>query len=74
MHRILTRILAGQGEPEDLERLEQVASRVMGHTICALGDAASMPVMSFLKHFRGEFEHYVRYGRSPVAGTPERVA
>ena len=74
MHRILTRILAGQGEPEDLERLEQVASRVMGHTICALGDAASMPVMSFLKHFRGEFEHYVRHGASPVAGTPAQVA
>ena len=74
MHRILTRVLAGQGQLEDLDRLEQVASRVMGHTICALGDAASMPVMSFLKHFRGEFEHYVRYGRSPVAGTPERVA
>ncbi|MBP7712890.1 MAG: NADH-quinone oxidoreductase subunit NuoF [Gammaproteobacteria bacterium] len=74
MHRILTRVLAGQGQLEDLDRLEQVASRVMGHTICALGDAASMPVMSFLKHFRGEFEHYVRYGRSPVAGAPERVA
>ena len=74
MHRILTRVFAGQGQLEDLDRLEQVASRVMGHTICALGDAASMPVMSFLKHFRGEFEHYVRYGRSPVAGTPERVA
>jgi NADH-quinone oxidoreductase subunit F len=71
---MLTRIVEGQGRLEDLDRLDQVASKVMGHTICALGDAAAMPVTSFLKHFRPEFEHYVRHGRSLVPGAAPRAA
>ncbi len=74
LYRMLTRIVEGQGRPEDLDRLDQVASKVMGHTICALGDAAAMPVTSFLKHFRPEFEHYVRHGRSLVPGVSPRAA
>jgi NADH-quinone oxidoreductase subunit F len=68
LYRMLTRIVEGQGRPEDLGRLDDVAANIMGRTICALGDAAAMPVRSFLKHFRGEFEHYIRHGRSLVAG------
>jgi NADH-quinone oxidoreductase subunit F len=67
LYRMLTRILDGQGRPEDLERLDDVASKIEGHTICALGDAAAMPVRSFVKHFRHEFEYYIQHGRSPVA-------
>ncbi|WP_018934767.1 NADH-quinone oxidoreductase subunit NuoF [Thioalkalivibrio sp. ALJ24] len=67
LYRMLTRIVEGQGRPEDLERLDDVASKIEGHTICALGDAAAMPVRSFVKHFRHEFEHYIQHGRSPVA-------
>ena len=51
---------------EDIERLDNVASKIEGRTICALGDAAAMPVRSFVKHFRAEFEHYIQHGRSVV--------
>jgi NADH-quinone oxidoreductase subunit F len=64
---MLTRIVQGQGRPEDLEVLDNVAAHIMGHTICALGDAAAMPVRSFVKHFRHEFEHYIEHGRSIAA-------
>jgi len=68
LYRMLTRIVEGKGRMEDLAKLDDVASKIMGRTICALGDAAAMPVQSFLKHFRPEFEHYVQHGRSMVEG------
>ena len=46
----------------------------MGRTICALGDAAAMPVQSFVKHFRHEFEYYIEHGRSMVDGTSSSEA
>jgi len=67
LYRMLTRIVRGQASMEDLERLEQVARRIEGRTICALGDAAAMPVRSFLKHFRPEFEYYIEHGHSVLA-------
>lgn len=66
MYRVLTRIVEGQGRPEDLDMLDDVASKIEGRTICALGDAAAMPVRSFLKHFRHEFAHYIEYKHSVV--------
>lgn len=67
LYRVLTRIVNGQGQYADLERLDDVARRIEGRTICALGDAAAMPVRSFLRHFRPEFEHYIEHGRSMLA-------
>jgi len=61
---MLSRIVEGQGRTEDLDRLDLVASKIEGRTICALGDAAAMPVRSFLRHFRPEFAHYVEHGHS----------
>ena len=66
--RVLHRILHGQGRPEDLELLDSVAGHIGGRTICALGDAAAMPVQSFLKHYRHEFLHYIEHGRGLVEG------
>ena len=59
LYRMLTRILEGRGATEDLDRLVDVANKIEGHTICALGDAAAWPVQSFLKHFHHEFEYMV---------------
>lgn len=73
LYRMLTRITEGQGAPEDLAKLDSVASKIEGRTICALGDAAAMPVRSFIKHFRHEFEHYIEHGHSLVEG-PDRVS
>lgn len=66
LYRMLTRIVEGKGTHEDIARLDDVASKIEGRTICALGDAAAMPVRSFLKHFREEFEYYVDHKRSMV--------
>jgi NADH-quinone oxidoreductase subunit F len=74
LYRMLTRIVEGQGTPGDLERLDDVASKIEGRTICALGDAAAMPVRSFLKHFRPEFEFFIEHKRSLVDPSPAQAA
>ena len=67
LDRVLNRIIAGAGRSEDLGLLVDVANRIEGHTICALGDAAAWPVQSFLKHFLPEFQYMVEHqGRSIV--------
>ena len=69
LNRVLKRIIAGQGRNEDVQMLVDVANRIEGHTICALGDAAAWPVQSFVKHYRHEFEYMVQNGgRSLVDG------
>lgn len=67
LYRMLTRIVEGKGQKADLDRLDDVASKIEGRTICALGDAAAVPVRSFIKHFRPEFEYYIEHGRSMIA-------
>ena len=64
MHRVLDRIVAGQGSIEDLHRLKAIAGQIEGHTICAFGEAAAWPVQGFLRQFWNEFEYYVTNGRS----------
>lgn len=64
--RMVHRIEHGQGRPEDLDRLDQVAGKIMGHTICALGDAAAMPVQSFIKHYRDEFQYHIDHKKCLV--------
>ena len=59
--RIVERIETGQGRASDLDLLDNVAENIMGRTICALGDAAAMPVRAMLKHFRPEFEYHVAH-------------
>ncbi len=66
LYRMLTRIVEGKGTLADLDKLDDVASKIEGRTICALGDAAAMPVRSFLKHYRHEFEYYVEHKHSMV--------
>lgn len=61
LYRMLHRIENGQGRMEDLDVLDNVAHNIMGRTICALGDAAAMPVRSFIKHFRDEFAHHIQH-------------
>ncbi len=59
--RMVDRIENGQGKPSDLALLDNVAENIMGRTICALGDAAAMPVRGMIKHFRHEFEHHIEH-------------
>ncbi|OQX31324.1 MAG: NADH-quinone oxidoreductase subunit F [Candidatus Sedimenticola endophacoides] len=66
LYRVVSRIENGQGRPEDLELLEDVTRKIAGRTICALGDAAAMPVQGMLKHFRDEFEYHIEHKRCKV--------
>ncbi len=64
--RVVHRIEHGQGKSEDLDLLVDVANKIEGHTICALGDAAAMPVSSFIKHYRDEFQYHIDHGKCMV--------
>ncbi len=64
--RMVDRIEHGKGRPEDLALLDSVADNIKGRTICALGDAAAMPVQGMLKHFRDEFAHHIEHKRCMV--------
>lgn len=66
MNRLLRRVLDGAARREDLTLLVDVANRIEGHTICALGDAAAWPVQSFMKHFRYEFEYMIDHGGKSI--------
>jgi NADH-quinone oxidoreductase subunit F len=60
MEEVIERILHGKGREQDLNLLLEIADNINGKTLCALGDAAAGPVISFVKKFRGEFEEYIR--------------
>ena len=64
--KVMHRIEHGQGVQEDLDLLNDVAHRIGGRTICALGDAAAMPVMSFLQHYRDEFQYHIDHKKCMV--------
>ena len=66
LYRVVHRIEHGQGRMEDLGLLDSVASNIIGRTICAFGDAAALPVRSFVKCFRSEFEHHIEHKRCLV--------
>ncbi len=67
LSRIVDRVVDGHGRPTDMDLLDNVAENIQGRTICALGDAAAMPVRAMIKHFRSEFEHLVVHKTSMVA-------
>ncbi|CAN5122373.1 NADH-quinone oxidoreductase subunit NuoF [soil metagenome] len=66
LYRMVERIEHGKGRLEDLDELDRVAGNIMGRTICALGDAAALPVRGFLKHYRDEFAYHVEHGHCLV--------
>ena len=66
VYRIVKRIVDGQGRLDDLNLLKDVSQKISGRTICAIGDAAAVPVLSFIKHFEVEFEYFIRHGKSMI--------
>ncbi len=68
LDKIVHSILNGRGRLQDIDLLVKVADNMKGKTICALSDAAALPVLSFVTKFRDEFEFYVREGRSKIRG------
>lgn len=66
--KVLQRILAGEGRPEDVDNLVTIADNIIGNTICPLGDAAALPIQSYVKKFRDEFEYHVREKKCNIGG------
>jgi len=75
LYRMLCRILEGKGQKSDLDKLVDVANKIEGRTICALGDAAAWPVQSFIRHYSHEFEYMIENkGRSIVDSAEYKAA
>jgi NADH-quinone oxidoreductase subunit F len=67
LFRMVDRIAKGEGRMEDIDLLNSVSDNIQGRTICALGDAAAMPVRAMIKHFRDEFVHLIEHKTAKVA-------
>jgi NADH-quinone oxidoreductase subunit F len=59
LDRIATKILRGQATIDELDTISEIASGIMGNTICAFGDAAAMPALALVRKFRRHFEDHV---------------
>ncbi len=70
--RVVDRIEHGKGKMEDIDLLNSVSENIMGRTICALGDAAALPVRGMIKHFRDEFVHHIEH-KSCLVGPHARA-
>jgi NADH-quinone oxidoreductase subunit F len=64
--KIMERMLAGKGKPEDLKLLLDLAEQMTGKTICVLSDSCAAPVVSGIQKFPQEFEAYVKGSKQPV--------
>ena len=73
LYRVVHRIEHGEGRADDLDQLNRVTDNIMGRTICALGDAASLPVRSFVKHFKSEFEYHIENRKCLVDPAVQRA-
>jgi NADH-quinone oxidoreductase subunit F len=62
INKIVKRIAEGGGKREDLDKIIQLANNMMGKTLCPLGDAAAMPILSIIQKFRDELESYIPLG------------
>jgi NADH-quinone oxidoreductase subunit F len=71
MHRIIDRIVGGQGRMEDLDRLIAISNANDGTTICGMGDAAGYATVGFIAKFRDEFEYFIQNKRSKCGGVLE---
>ena len=66
MSEIFERLESGHGRERDIDLLADISDNILGKSFCALGDAAAMPVLGAIKHFREEFEYHVRMKRCMV--------
>ena len=71
--KILYRIDAGGGRPEDIDTLKAIAKGIDGNTICALGEATAWPLASFVRHFESEFAEHIERRGCPLKAEPAGV-
>ena len=68
MWRVMERMVKGDAEIEEIDMLLDVSTRIEGHTICALGDAAAWPIQGLIRHFRPLMEQRIADNRGRRAG------
>jgi len=73
MAEVFERLENGKGREKDIDLLADVSDNILGKSFCALGDAAAMPVLGAIKHFRAEFEYHVQHGRCMVNRRKEEL-
>ncbi len=73
MSEILERLCAGEGRPDDLQKLETLADYVSRGSLCGLGQTAPNPVLTTLKYFRDEYEAHLREKRCPAGRCPALI-
>jgi NADH-quinone oxidoreductase subunit F len=73
LHRIIDRIIAGGGRPEDIEMMYRISHANDGTTICGMGDAAGYATVGILNKYRDEFEYWIEHGRSKFGGNLEVI-
>ncbi len=71
LHRIIDRIVAGQGRLEDLDQMVRISKLQDGNTICGMGDAAGYATIGILAKYRDEFAYWIEHGRSTHEGNLE---
>jgi len=71
LHRIIDRIVAGEGRPEDLDRMIKISRANDGTTICGMGDAAGYATVGILAKYRDEFDYWIEHKRSRFEGNLE---
>jgi len=74
MSEVFERLENGRGREKDIDLLADVSDNILGKSFCALGDAAAMPVLGAIKHFRDEFEYHVKHGKCMVNRRREELA
>jgi len=72
MLEILERIVGGQGEEGDIDRLLELADTIMNTALCGLGKSAALPVVSTIQNFREEYEAHINQKRCPT-GSCEKL-
>lgn len=66
LHEILEKITSGNGEMEDLDRLEELCKYIKENSLCALGQTAPNPVISTMRYFRDEYVAHIKDKRCPA--------
>jgi NADH-quinone oxidoreductase subunit F len=69
LDRIATKILRGEATMDELDTISEIASGMMGNTICAFGDGAAMPALALVRKFRSHFEDHVAKRSCQAGGT-----
>jgi len=68
IERILEKIVNGKGSIIELDQISEIASDITGNTICAFGDGAAQPALTFVRKFRKQLEDYVNTGGRSQTG------